>query len=109
MVEQTIRLYEMEEAQTPARLYRVWETTLQFWQYLERELGSIVDKSSPRLRIKVAFPGTEIRDKFSLFHTYELKLGTVNLSITYVAGGQLLTVDNLQRIATLSGTFRRGQ
>jgi len=104
LVEQAIRLYAMEEAQTPARLFRVWETTLQFWQNLQDELGDerdLVGTVSPRLRIQVALPETELRDKLARFHTYELKLRNINLSVTKVADQEFITVDNLQRIAIL--------
>jgi CRISPR-associated Csx11 family protein len=100
LVEQAIRLYSMEEAQTPARLYRVWETTLQFWQDLQDELD-IVGKISPRLRVQVALPETELHDKLARFHTYELKLRNINLSVTKVADQEFITVDNLQRVAIL--------
>lgn len=100
VVEQAIRLYSMEEAQTPARLYRVWETTLQFWQNLKDKLD-IVGKVSPRLRIQVVLPETELRDRLARFHTYELKLRNINLSVTKVADQEFITVDNLQRAAIL--------
>src|SRR5579875_732830 len=100
LVEQAIRLYSMEKAQTPARLYRVWETTLQFWQNLQDELD-IVGKISPRLRVQVALPETELHDKLARFHTYELKLRNINLSVTKVADQEFITVDNLQRVAIL--------
>lgn len=100
VVEQAIRLYAMEEAQTPARLYRVWETTLQFWQNLKDELD-IVGKVSPRLRVQVALPETELRDRLAGFHTYELKLRNINLSVTKVADQEFITVDNLQRATIL--------
>lgn len=97
-VERDVKLYPMEEAQTPARLYRVWETTLQFWQDLQDELG--VGEVSPRLRIHV-LPQTGLRNKLARFHTYELKPYNINLSVSMVADEEFITVDNLQRLATL--------
>jgi CRISPR-associated Csx11 family protein len=104
LVEQTIRLYAMEEAQTPARLFRIWETTLQFWQNLQGVLDDELDMVgtvSLRLRIQVALPETELGGKLARFHTYELKLRNINLSVTKVADLEFITVDNLQRIAIL--------
>jgi len=106
MVEQVVRLYkqairsrQMEGTQTPARLHRVWETALQFWRDLRDKLG--VGEISPRLCIRVALPETELRNKLARFHTYELKLHNINLSVSKVANEKFITVDNLQRIAIL--------
>ncbi len=99
LVERDVKLYPMEEAQTPARLYRACETTLQFWQDLQAEPG--VGEVSLRLRIRVALPETELRAKLARFHAYELKLHNINLSIAKVADEEFITIDNLQRIAIL--------
>jgi CRISPR-associated Csx11 family protein len=99
LIEQAVKLYHMEEAQTPARLSRIWETTLRFWQDLQDKPP--VGEVSPRLRIHMTLPETELRNKLARSHTYELRLHNVNLSVCMVADGEFITVDNLQRIAML--------
>jgi len=84
-----------------SRLYRVWHTTQTFWQEIisdfkaETQVGEI----SPRLRIRGVFKGRG--ERLGISHTYELKMDNVNLSITSIADGEFLTVDNLQRTSIL--------
>ncbi len=99
IVEQSFDLYAMVESHTPARLHHLWETTQNFWRDIESNFNTTVDEVSPRLRIRGVFKG--IVETLGISHTYELNIGNVNLSITYVADGEFLTVDNLQRTSIL--------
>lgn len=104
VVEQSFNLSEMVETQTPARLRRVWKTTQKFWEEVTSNFRTNVGEVKPRLRIRGNFePEKKASEKLGDFHTYELKLASVNinLSVTYVKGGEFLTVDNLERTAVL--------
>ena len=88
IVEQSFDLYPMVDSHTPARLRHLWETTQKFWRDIESNLNTAVGKITPRLQIRGSFiPKVGTREALGIFHTYELKLGNVNLSITYIADG----------------------
>lgn len=102
MVEQYFRLPEIVPTQTPARLHRVWETTQKFWEEIKSNFRTSVGAVSPRLHIRATFiPESDADEALGDFHTYELKLGSINLSVVHVGGGEFLTVDNLERTAVL--------
>ncbi|HEY4036888.1 MAG TPA: CRISPR-associated protein Csx11 [Ktedonobacteraceae bacterium] len=86
---------------TPARISRVWHTTQTFWQEIASDFKAEtqVGEVSPRLRIRGIFQGRG--ERLGISHTYELKIGNVNLSITSIANREFLTVDNLQRTSML--------
>lgn len=91
------------EIHTPARLQRVWEIAQQFWKNCEGQLSDkdIVDKISLRLRIKGSVQGGN-RDTLGPYHTYEIKLGNLRMSVVYVEmDNDFLIIDNLRRIAAL--------
>lgn len=93
---------EMIETQTPARLYRVWETTQTFWEKIKSNFKTSVGEINPRLRIRASLkPEADASQTLGDFHTYELKLSNVNLSVTHVGEEEFLTVDNLERVAVL--------
>jgi hypothetical protein len=97
------KLWEIEEAHTPARLQRVWETTQKFWKDCEAQLSNkdIVGTVSLRLRIKGSVEGGN-RDNLGSYHTYEIKLGNLRVSVVYVEmDNDFLIIDNLRRIAAL--------
>ncbi len=103
IVEQVFKLCEVEEAHTPARLQRVWETARQFWKNCEDQLSEndIVGKVSLRLRIKGSVEGDN-RDNLGRYHTYEIKLGNIRVSVVYVEkDDDFLIIDNLRRVAAL--------
>jgi CRISPR-associated Csx11 family protein len=95
---------EMIEAQAPARLYRVWETTRSFWENCKAELieENKVGSVEERLKLRGEFEHRDIDSRGLVqYHTYELKLDHVNLSIICVANGEYFTIDNLRRTANL--------
>jgi len=101
-VERSFKVHSMVETQTPARLHRVWETTQQFWKETEWDFKTSVGEVSPRLRIRGTFkPRENAQTNLGDFHTYELRLGHVNLSVVYIGGGEFLTADNLERTSVL--------
>jgi CRISPR-associated Csx11 family protein len=89
---------------SPARLSRTWTASKMFWEGIVTDLHTIIGKSRPRLRIKGSFT-----DKagnlatLSKFHTYNLNIDSVNLSIACIGDGSFLTVDNLDRTVVLLG------
>ncbi len=103
VVEETFKLWEMEEAHTPARLQRVWRSTRQFWKDCEDQLGNedVVGKVGLRLRIKGSVPGGN-KNNLGRYHTYEIKRGNIRLSVIYVEqDDDFVIIDNLRRVATL--------
>lgn len=85
-----------------SRVRRVWETTQTFWEEITSDFKVILGKIGQRLRIRGTFvPGAKSQDTLGISHTYELNLGAVNLSVTCIADGEFLTVDNLSRVALL--------
>lgn len=100
--EQYFEPLEIVETQTPARLHRVWETTLKFWEGIKSNFKTSVGEVNPRLQMRGTFlPEADPSETLGVYHTYELKLGNVNLSIACVKEGEFLTVDNLERVAIL--------
>lgn len=96
---------QMIETGTPARLLRVWETTQTFWQAITSDFKTYIGAINIRLHIYGMFraPSTDDIDALVASHTYDLKLGSSKLSITCIASGEYLTVDNLCRIGLLLG------
>lgn len=82
-----------------SRIHRVWQTTQEFWQNIAANLSEEVGKTNLRLRIRGIFKG--IGERLGISHTYELNAEGFHLSVTYVAEGEFLTVDNLCRISVL--------
>jgi len=105
---------EIVPADTPARLYRVWETSRRFWKGIEEHFEKTIGKTDLRLRIRGAFDQDKnANDDLGDYHAYELKLGHVNLSVVHVGGNEFITADNLERVAfllspteKLSGNYR---
>jgi len=101
IVEGYFRLWEMEEAHTPARLQRVWETTQKFWKDCEDQLSDkdIVGTVRLRLRIKGSVPGGN-KNTLGRYHTYEIKLGSIRVSVVYVEkDDDFVIIDNLRWVA----------
>jgi hypothetical protein len=91
------------ETHTPARLQRVWETARQFWKNCEDQLSDedIVGKVGLRLRIEGSVEGGN-RDNLGRYHTYEIKLRNIRVSVVYVEqDDDFLIIDNLRRVAAL--------
>lgn len=85
-----------------ARIMRVWETTQKFWEDIISQSKDKVGQTSPRLRLYGTFTRKSDNDTFlQLYHTYELKIGNINLSLVKVGENEFLTVDNLQRVCAL--------
>jgi hypothetical protein len=94
-------------SQSFARLRRVWETTRHFWQevlptdkdsdVVQSVTGTVVGLTGPRLEIR----GTlNQNDSLGLFHTYELVLGPIRLSVVWdPEERRLITCDNLKYLA----------
>jgi hypothetical protein len=101
---------EMIETHTPARLHRVWETNQKFWEEITSNFKTTVGEVNPRLRVRGSFkPEGDASETLGDFHTYELKLSNVNLSVTCVGEGDFLTVDNLERVAVLLNPSEKPQ
>src|SRR6266516_1197752 len=83
-----------------SRVSRVWETTQTFWEEVTSGFKTQVDR---RLKLKGMFVAEDRSQHIGISHTYELKLGTVSLSIVCVTDEEFITVDNLQRVAVLLG------
>ena len=96
---------QMIETGTPARLLRVWETTQKFWQAITSNFKNCIDPVNTRLHLYGEFRSAskEDIDALAVSHTYDLEVGSSNLSITCIASGEYLTVDNLRRVALLLG------
>jgi hypothetical protein len=98
-------------SQSFARLRRVWETTRHFWQevlptdkdsdVVQSVAGTVVGLTGPRLEIR----GTlNQNDSLGLFHTYELVLGPIRLSVVWDPDQhRFITCDNLTYAAMLLG------
>jgi hypothetical protein len=111
VVEECIQVYPMVESQSFARLRRVWETTRHFWQevlptdkdsdVVQSVAGTVVGLTGPRLEIR----GTlNQNDSLGLFHTYELVLGPIRLSVVWDPDQhRFITCDNLTYVAILLG------
>ncbi len=87
-----------------ARIRRTWETTKTFGEEIASHFKYSVGERDTRIKLKGRFISS-VRDiRFlAIAHTYELKLGTIRLSITCTQNNEFLTVENLQRIAMLLG------
>ena len=94
---------QMIEAQAPTRLFRVWETIRLFWEDAVSDFKKpdIVGEVTCRLRIEAMFAPKTANQTLGISHTYELKLGEINLSIACTNRDTYLTVDNLCRTAFL--------
>ncbi len=102
ILEQRIVQPVVVEAQTPARIQRVWKTAQQFWEQQEKKIGEVIKPVSSRLRLKTRFePSSKEPDSLATYHTYELKVDNLDLSIVRVAKDEFLTIDNLSRAAVL--------
>ncbi len=99
---------QMIETGTPARLLRVWETTQKFWQATTSDFKTRIGLVNTRLHLYGEFlsDSKEDLDVLVVPHTYDLKVGSSNLSITCIASGEYLTVDNLHRAALLLGATK---
>jgi hypothetical protein len=79
-----------------ARLRRVWETTRSFWQGALSGLTTI----GPRLEIRGDLHPDRPNDTLGPFHTYELVLGRVRLSVVWDSDqDRFITCDNLTYLA----------
>jgi hypothetical protein len=89
-----------------ARIRRTWETTRNFWEEIVSNFHNTVGKVNTRIKLRGNFLSA-VNDKTTLAftHTYEFKLGSINLSIvcTQENNKEFLTVENLQRVALLLG------
>lgn len=85
-----------------SRIFRVRETTQSFWESVvsDFEDADRVGKVPGRLQIEGTFTNG---DSLGESHTYELKLGTTNLSIVCKNPQTYLTIDNLRWVAKLLG------
>ncbi|MGI9057473.1 MAG: CRISPR-associated protein Csx11 [Ktedonobacteraceae bacterium] len=93
---------DMKRAEAPVRLSRVWETTRSFWLNQKDEFGNYVGEINSRLSIQARFEQkTESDNNIYRFHTYDLKLRDMSLSVACTRDGEFLTVDNLLRTAIL--------
>jgi len=99
---------QMIETGTPARLLRVWETTQKFWQAITSDFKTRIGPVNTRLHLYGEFlsGSKEDLDALTVSHTYNLKVGFSNLSITCIAPDEYLTVDNLHRVALLLGASK---
>lgn len=80
-----------------ARIRRVWETTRAFWQDVQVGLSSSVGVVNHRLAIFPTAPGSL---DLGLFHTYELALNGVRLSVVWDSDNKrFITCDNLAYLA----------
>ncbi len=85
-----------------ARISRVWESTKKFWEEIESTFQATVGAVNARLKIRGVFlPIAANQDTLEASHTYEIRLGNINLSVTCTKEREFLTVDNLRRTATL--------
>jgi len=93
-----------------ARINRVWETTKKFWEEIESTFQTTVGPVNARLKIQGIFlPNAASQDTLEVSHTYEIRLGNTNLSITCTKEREFLTVDNLHRLAVLLGAAEEFQ
>jgi len=99
---------EMVEAQAPTRLFRVWETCRSFWEDAVSDFKKpdTVGEVPRRLQIEATFYPKTANQTLDISHTYELKLGEINLSIACTNRNTYLTVDNLRRTAFLLGASK---
>jgi CRISPR-associated Csx11 family protein len=87
-----------------ARISRVWKTAKNFWEDIESTFKTTIGEVNTRLRLQGSFlPNLKSRDTLGFSHTYEIKLGNINLSVVCFKEGEFLTVDNLHRTAVLLG------
>jgi hypothetical protein len=86
---------------SPARIYRVWRTTQHFWQAVASNFQSQDCIGPVDKRLHLRLRPDRRTEGLSLYHTYDLKLRDINLSVTKVADREFVTVDNLQRTAFL--------
>lgn len=92
----------MTPAKNPSfsRIRRVWETTRQFWQDVQKDLKISLSDSRRRLIIHL-----DQIPSLGLFHVYEMELGKTTLSVAWYppqadgTGGYFISTDNLGYVA----------
>ena len=86
-----------------ARIRRIWETTLDFWQQIEAGLPGIIGKVGPRLEIRGEISSSRIGKKLVSSHAYELVLarGLHLNAIWEEENNRFLTAANLERLSNL--------
>jgi hypothetical protein len=87
---------------SPARLYRIAETSRTFWEMIADELmPAVVGKRSFRL---VLYPKTNNLEDLGDYHTYDLKVDGLVLSVVWdKTNNRFLTTDNLNYFANQLG------
>ncbi len=84
-----------------ARLRRIWETTKTFWEDVEHDFEGVVGNSNKRLIID-----GEIHSEaggISKNNVYEIESNKARASVFYTDSGQLIIVENLERLARKMG------
>jgi len=80
-----------------ARLRRVWETTKRFWEETQVAFPDTVGPAGPRLQV---VPQNRAHLDLGHFHTYELLLGRIRLSVVWDSDNcRFITCDNLDYLA----------
>jgi hypothetical protein len=87
-----------------ARIRRVWETTRAFWQTALDEHrpdgGPLLPQPGPRLAIEGALHPTRPGDTLGPFHTYELLVNGIHISVVWDSDNRrFITCDNLDYLA----------
>lgn len=84
-----------------ARLRRIWETARGFWDGMFKELGDKGILPTVAVRLVIC-AGNLAQLDLGFYNAYELELGPTTLAVVH-REGDLITVDNLQRVARLLG------
>jgi hypothetical protein len=93
-------------SKTPSfsRIQRIWQTTRQFWQDVQTDIGTRLSDDRRRLLLYL-----DKEPDLGPFHVYELDLGAVTLSVVWCpsqpdgSGGYLISADNLNAVARRLG------
>ncbi len=91
---------------TFARIHRVWRTTAEFWEQVNREMASMIRDDRRRIRFYL-----NAQPDLGEYHAYEMKLGPTSIDVVWVPPqedhqGYLISVDNLEYVARLLGAPR---
>jgi len=99
-----LALAMMRQNPSFARIRRVWETTMHFWEKVQRDFGNIILPAGPRLKVGGTLQAGDRKDKPpGTYHTYDLVLPRgVKLSVVW-DGQCFITCDNLVYTAKLLG------
>lgn len=86
-----------------ARIRRTWETTRTFWQEIVSKFSckDSVGEVETRIALRGKFTPNTDNTSLGIAHSYELKLGTLRLSVIYTPKEEFLVAENLQYIAAL--------